>query len=76
MCAVRPVNSIYISGMLTPSHSLGQKVKPRWPTMEGQLAFQLCKLSSLGPLWPQDGEVSKVSDSSEVSVVSSERTSV
>ena len=76
VCAVRPVNSIYISGMLTPSHSLGQKVKPRWPTMEGQLAFQICKLSSLGPLWPQDGEVSKVRDSSEVSVVSSERTSV
>ena len=25
---------IFISGMLTPSHFLGQKVKPRWPPME------------------------------------------
>ena len=30
----QPVNSVSISGMLTPSHLLGQKVKPRWPPME------------------------------------------
>ena len=29
------MNSTFISGMLTPSHLLVQKVKPRWPTMEG-----------------------------------------
>ena len=29
-----PVNSISIFGMLTPSHLLGQKVKPRRPPME------------------------------------------
>ena len=34
------MNSIYISGMLTPSHSLGQKVKPRWPSMEGNFGRQ------------------------------------
>ena len=39
-CKARPVNSISISVMLTPSHSLGQKVKPRWPTMEGNFGCQ------------------------------------
>ena len=29
------MNSISISGMLIPSHLRGQKVKPRWPPMEG-----------------------------------------
>ena len=29
------VDSISISGMLTSSHLAGQKVKPRWPSMEG-----------------------------------------
>ena len=35
-----PVNSISISGMLTPSHLLGQKVKPRWPPTEGNFERQ------------------------------------
>ena len=35
------VNSISISGMLTPSHLLGQKVKPRWPPMEGNFRRQI-----------------------------------
>ena len=30
-----PVNSISRSGMLTSSHLLEQKVKPRWPPIEG-----------------------------------------
>ena len=34
------VNSIYIAGMLTPSHSLGQKVKLRRPPMEGNFGRQ------------------------------------
>ena len=34
------MNSISISGTLTPSHSLGQKVKPRWPPMEGNFGRQ------------------------------------
>ena len=34
------MNSISISGMLTPSHLLEQKVKPRWPPMEGNFGRQ------------------------------------
>ena len=34
------VNSISISVMLTPSHLAGQKVKPRWPPMEGNFVRQ------------------------------------
>ena len=34
------VNSISISGMLTPSHLLGQKVKPKWPPMEENFGRQ------------------------------------
>ena len=34
------VNSISISGMLTPSHLAGQKVKPRWPSMKGNFVGQ------------------------------------
>ena len=29
------VNSISISGILTPNQLAGQKMKPRWPPMEG-----------------------------------------
>ena len=36
----KPVSSISISGMLTSSHLLGQKVKPRWPPMEGNFGRQ------------------------------------
>ena len=36
----KTVNSISISGMLTPSHLLGQKVRPRWPPMEGNFVSQ------------------------------------
>ena len=35
-----PVNSIYISGMLTPRRLHGQKLKPRWPPMEGNFVRQ------------------------------------
>ena len=38
---LQAVNSISISGMLTPSHSLGQKVKPRWPPTEENLGRQV-----------------------------------
>ena len=34
------MNSVSISGMLTPIHSLGQKVKPRWPPMEENFGRQ------------------------------------
>ena len=34
------VNSISISGMLTLIHLLGQKVKPRWPPIEGNFIRQ------------------------------------
>ena len=34
------VNSIPVSGMLTPSHLAGQKEKPRWPPMEGNFVGQ------------------------------------
>ena len=37
---VVPVNSISLSGMLTPSHLLGQKVKPRWSPMDGNFVRQ------------------------------------
>ena len=37
---IKPVNSISISEMLTSSHLLGQKVKPRWPPMEGNFVGQ------------------------------------
>ena len=36
----RPVNSISIYGMLTPSHLAGQNVKPKWPSMEGNFVRQ------------------------------------
>ena len=35
-----PVNSISISGELTPSHLLGQKVKAIWPPIEGNFVRQ------------------------------------
>ena len=35
-----PVNSISTYGMLTLSHLLGKKVKPRWPPMERNFAHQ------------------------------------
>ena len=34
------MNSISISVMLTPSHLLEQKVKPKWPPMEGNFGRQ------------------------------------
>ena len=34
------MKSTSISGMLTPSHLLGQKVKSRWPVVEGNFARQ------------------------------------
>ena len=34
------MNSISVSGMLTPSHLLGQKVKPRWPPMDENFGRQ------------------------------------
>ena len=34
-CLPWSMNSISISGMLPPSHILGQKVKSRWPPMKG-----------------------------------------
>ena len=34
------MNSISISGMLTPSHLAGQKVKSRWPPVEGNFVRQ------------------------------------
>ena len=37
---LQTVNSISISGILTPSHLLGQKVKPRWLPMEGRFVRQ------------------------------------
>ena len=33
-CLIFTVNSISISGVLTPSQLAGEKVKPRWPPME------------------------------------------
>ena len=39
------VNSISMSGMLTSSHLLGQKVKPRWPPMEGNFVCQFASVS-------------------------------
>ena len=36
----KQVNSISISGMLTLSHLLGQKVKPRWLPMRGNFVGQ------------------------------------
>ena len=41
----RSVNSIFISGMLTPSHLLGQKVKSRWLPLEGNFVRQFQSLS-------------------------------
>ena len=32
---VQSVKAIFVSGMPTPSHLLGQNVKPKWPPMEG-----------------------------------------
>ena len=37
---LKPVNSIFISGKLTPNHLDGQKVKPRWPPIEGNFGRQ------------------------------------
>ena len=41
------VNSISISGMLTPNHLRGQKVKPRWPPMERILDVSFSPLRGL-----------------------------